>query len=184
MAPPVRPARSASLWPSAPFVLLFLFFIVAMNGWLLTSERVGKQYLRSALADIKSQLASKVHLPAGTTIEYGGLYQEQQSSFRELLVALGLAIALVFLVLVVEFRSFAHPAAIVAGAVLALSGSLAALLITRNRSGAPPTAAFLARSPQDFERLVAPVEISAFPPETFFTVGDGHVSDGLFAGPG
>jgi CzcA family heavy metal efflux pump len=86
--------------------------------------------LGSAIAEIKSRLASEIHLPAGTTIEYGGLYQEQQSSFRELLFALGMAIALVFLVLVVEFRSFAHPAAIVAGAVLALSGSLAALLIT------------------------------------------------------
>jgi multidrug efflux pump subunit AcrB len=64
------------------------------------------------------------------TIEYGGLYQEQQASFRELLVALALAVALVFLVLVIEFRSFAHPAAIVCGAVLALSGSLGALLLT------------------------------------------------------
>jgi len=95
------------------------------------TARLEGRDLGSAIADIKSQLASKVHLPAGTTIEFGGLYQEQQASFRELLVALGLAIALVFLVLVVEFRSFAHPAAIVAGAVLALSGSLAALLITR-----------------------------------------------------
>jgi CzcA family heavy metal efflux pump len=86
--------------------------------------------LGSAITEIKSRLGSEIHLPAGTTIEYGGLYQEQQSSFRELLAALGMAIALVFLVLVVEFRSFAHPAAIVAGAVLALSGSLAALLIT------------------------------------------------------
>jgi CzcA family heavy metal efflux pump len=86
--------------------------------------------LGSAITEIKSRLASEIHLPAGTTIEYGGLYQEQQSSFHELLMALGMAIALVFLVLVVEFRSFAHPAAIVAGAVLALSGSLAALLIT------------------------------------------------------
>jgi len=94
------------------------------------TARLEGRDLGSAIADIKSQLASKVHLPAGTTIEFGGLYQEQQASFRELLVALGLAIALVFLVLVVEFHSFAHPAAIVAGAVLALSGSLAALLIT------------------------------------------------------
>jgi len=57
-------------------------------------------------------------------------HQEQQASFRELLVALALAVALVFLVLVVEFRSFAHPAAIVCGAVLALFGSLGALLVT------------------------------------------------------
>src|SRR5438067_9217807 len=39
------------------------------------------------------------------------------------------------------------------------------------------------RSFRSKAELVAPVEISAFPPETFFTVGDGHVSDGLLAGP-
>jgi CzcA family heavy metal efflux pump len=94
------------------------------------TARLEGRDLGSAIKDIQSRLATELHLPAGTTIEYGGLFQEQQSSFRELLIALGLAIALVFLVLVVEFRSFAHPAAIVSGAVLALSGSLAALLIT------------------------------------------------------
>lgn len=67
-----------------------------------------------------SSLASK--LPPGVSFE--------QASFRELLVALALAIALVFVVLVVEFRSFAHPAAIVCGAVLAIPGSLVALLLT------------------------------------------------------
>ena len=65
------------------------------------------------------------------TLEYGGLYQQQQSSFRELALTLALAVALVFLVLLVEFRSFAHPVAIVTGAVLALTGTLAALLISR-----------------------------------------------------
>ena len=97
---------------------------------LSVTARLEGRDLGSAIADIQSNLGKELHLPAGTTIEYGGLFQEQQSSFRELLIALGLAIALVFLVLVVEFRSFAHPAAIVSGAVLALSGSLAALLIT------------------------------------------------------
>ncbi|HXH94623.1 MAG TPA: efflux RND transporter permease subunit, partial [Thermoanaerobaculia bacterium] len=97
---------------------------------LSVTARLEGRDLGSAIADIQSKLGRELHLPAGTTIEYGGLFQEQQSSFRELLIALGLAIALVFLVLVVEFRSFAHPAAIVSGAVLALSGSLAALLIT------------------------------------------------------
>src|SRR5690349_20889224 len=65
------------------------------------------------------------------SLEYGGLYEEQQSSFRELAFTLFLAVALVFLVLLIEFRSFAHPVAIVTGAVLALSGTLFALLITR-----------------------------------------------------
>jgi CzcA family heavy metal efflux pump len=87
--------------------------------------------LGTAIASIKSQLASTVKLPAGMTVEYGGLYAEQQASFRELVIALVLAVVLVFLVLLVEFRSFAHPLAIVVGAVLALSGVLLALLVTR-----------------------------------------------------
>jgi multidrug efflux pump subunit AcrB len=45
-------------------------------------------------------------------------------------MALALAIVLVFITLLIEFRSFSHPVAIVTGAVLALSGVLAALLIT------------------------------------------------------
>jgi len=86
--------------------------------------------LGTAIKQVKAKLAKEVTLPPGMTIEYGGLYQEQQQSFRELTLALGLAITLVFLTLLIEFRSFIHPAAIVAGAVLALSGVLAALLIT------------------------------------------------------
>jgi CzcA family heavy metal efflux pump len=97
---------------------------------IAVTARLEGRDLGSAVRDIQTRLGRDVHLPAGMTIEYGGLYQEQQASFRELLVALALAVALVFLVLVIEFRSFAHPAAIVCGAVLALSGSLGALLIT------------------------------------------------------
>ncbi|HKO02415.1 MAG TPA: efflux RND transporter permease subunit, partial [Thermoanaerobaculia bacterium] len=86
--------------------------------------------LGTAISAIRTQLAKDVHLPAGMTLEFGGLYQEQQASFRELAVTLALAIALVFLVLLIEFRSFAHPVAIVTGAVLALTGALFALLVS------------------------------------------------------
>jgi multidrug efflux pump subunit AcrB len=86
--------------------------------------------LGSAIGTIQAKLAKEVKLPPGMTLEYGGLYREQQSSFREMTMALGLAIVLVFITLLVEFRSFAHPAAIVTGAILALSGVLVALLIT------------------------------------------------------
>jgi multidrug efflux pump subunit AcrB len=87
--------------------------------------------LGTAIQQIQAQLQRDVHLPAGMTLEYGGVYQQQQSSFRELATALALAVALVFLVLLIEFRSFAHPIAIVSGAVLALTGTLTALLITK-----------------------------------------------------
>ncbi|HEY0319898.1 MAG TPA: efflux RND transporter permease subunit [Pyrinomonadaceae bacterium] len=94
------------------------------------TARLSGSDLGTAINNIKTQLPKDVKLPPGMTFEFGGLYQEQQASFRELLMALVLAIALVFVVLLIEFRSFTHPIAIVAGAVLALSGVLAALFIT------------------------------------------------------
>jgi multidrug efflux pump subunit AcrB len=94
------------------------------------TARLSGSDLGTAINAIKAQLPKDVKFPPGMTYEFGGLYQEQQSSFRELMMALVLAIALVFVVLLIEFHSFAHPIAIVAGAVLALSGVLAALFIT------------------------------------------------------
>ena len=96
----------------------------------VTGRLEGKD-LGSGIDEIKSLLAKEVKLPPGMTIEYGGLYQEQQSSFRELAISLVLAIVLVFITLLIEFRSYAHPIAIVTGAVLALGGVLLALFITR-----------------------------------------------------
>ncbi|MDX6692685.1 MAG: hypothetical protein QOF02_288 [Blastocatellia bacterium] len=95
------------------------------------TARLSGSDLGSAIRAIQTKLAKDVKFPPGMTIEYGGLYSEQQSSFRELALALVLAIVLVFLVLLIEFRSFAHPIAIVAGAALALAGVLAALLLTK-----------------------------------------------------
>jgi CzcA family heavy metal efflux pump len=98
--------------------------MVAVTG------RLEGQDLGTGIRQIQNQLARDVKLPPGMTIEYGGLYQEQQSSFRELAMALVLAVLLVFITLLIEFRSYAHPIAIVTGAVLALSGVLLALFIT------------------------------------------------------
>ncbi len=95
------------------------------------TARITGSDLGTTITAIKAQLAKDVKLPAGMNVEYGGLYAEQQASFRELAISLALAIVLVFLVLLIEFRSFAHPVAIVTGAVLALTGVLLALFITK-----------------------------------------------------
>ena len=96
----------------------------------MTGRLEGKD-LGTAISEIKNLLPGEVKLPPGMTVEFGGLYQEQQSSFRELMISLVLAVVLVFITLLIEFRSFAHPIAIVTGAVLALGGVLLALLVTR-----------------------------------------------------
>ena len=71
-----------------------------------------------------------LHLPASIRVVYGGTYQEQQKSFRDLAMVLALAIVLVFIVLLFEFRSFSAPVAILASALLSTSGVVLALLVT------------------------------------------------------
>jgi multidrug efflux pump subunit AcrB len=70
-------------------------------------------------------------LPSSIRVEYGGTYKAQQESFRDLVVVLMLAIVLIFLVLLFEFRSFTAPIAILSSAVLSTSGVFLALLVTR-----------------------------------------------------
>jgi multidrug efflux pump subunit AcrB len=85
--------------------------------------------LGSGIAEIKQVLAGDKTIPPAV-IEFGGLFQQQQESFRNLLVVLFLGIALVFTVLLLEFRSFREPIAIVFGSVLALTGTVGALALT------------------------------------------------------
>ena len=94
------------------------------------TARLEGRDLGSAMKEIEGLLAHDPALPPGS-IEFGGLYQQQKESFRNLLIVLGMAVVLVFTVLLGEFRSFREPLAIVFGAVLALFGSVAALWITR-----------------------------------------------------
>jgi CzcA family heavy metal efflux pump len=85
--------------------------------------------LGSGIAEIKKVLAADATLPPGI-VEFGGLFHQQEESFRHLLVVLVLGIALVFTVLIIEFRGFFEPVAIVFGSVLALFGTIAALWLT------------------------------------------------------
>jgi CzcA family heavy metal efflux pump len=96
---------------------------------IAVTARLEGRDLGSAMAEIRSQLGADASLPA-SAIEFGGLYQQQQESFRNLLVVLAMAVLLVFTVLLLEFGSFQEPIAIVFGAVLALFGTIAALWLT------------------------------------------------------
>jgi len=86
--------------------------------------------LGSGIAAVQKAV-NDLHLPSSIRVEYGGTYQEQQKSFRDLLKVLVLALLLLFIVLLFEFRTFSAPAAILASALLSTFGALFALLITR-----------------------------------------------------
>jgi multidrug efflux pump subunit AcrB len=98
--------------------------LVVVTGRLEGSD------LGSGMAKVRETVAG-LHLPAMVRVEYGGTYEEQQKSFHDLLRVLLLALALVFGVLLTEFRNFSAPIAIMTSSVLSISGVILALLATR-----------------------------------------------------
>jgi multidrug efflux pump subunit AcrB len=86
--------------------------------------------LGSAMDGVQKAVGA-LSIPASVRVEYGGTYREEQKSFHDFLFVLTLAIVLVFIVLLFEFRTFAAPLAILASALLSTSGVFIALLVTR-----------------------------------------------------
>lgn len=97
--------------------------LVVVTGRLEGSD------LGTAMVKVR-QTVDGLHLPSNVRIEYGGTYQEQQKSFHDLLRVLMLALALVFGVLLAEFRNFSAPIAILTSSILSISGVVIALLVT------------------------------------------------------
>jgi len=71
-----------------------------------------------------------MHLPSSIRIQYGGLYEEDRKSSRDLMMVLLLALLLLFAVLLFEFRTFSAPTAILTSALLSTFGGFLALLLT------------------------------------------------------
>jgi len=69
-------------------------------------------------------------LPLGVTAVLGGQQEEMARSLRSLLLAMGLAIFLVYLVMASQFESFLHPFVIVFTLPLGAIGVIAALALT------------------------------------------------------
>ena len=96
---------------------------------ITVSGRLEGSDLGTAMVKVQ-QTVNGLHLPASIRVEYGGTYQEQQKSFADLVRVLLLALALVFGVLLADFRNFSAPIAILTSSVLSISGVVLALLIT------------------------------------------------------
>src|SRR6266576_1320497 len=86
--------------------------------------------LGSGITAVKKAV-DDLHLPPSVRVEYGGTYAEQMKSFGDLLMVLMLALVLLFVVLLFEFRTFSAPTAILGSALLSTFGGLLALLVTR-----------------------------------------------------
>jgi len=87
--------------------------------------------LSEVIGDIDAKLAPiQAALLPGYRIIQGGQTEEQQEVFNRILTALGVAVLLMYLVLVVQFGSFLDPLAIMLSLPLSLIGVVGALMLT------------------------------------------------------
>jgi len=93
------------------------------------TARIEGTDLGTAMARIKHRLRD-FSLPPGVTLEYGGLYAEQQKAFHQLALVLVAATVAMFLVLVWEFAAIRPALAVLIGALSCLAGSFIGLDLT------------------------------------------------------
>ncbi|MEO5584461.1 MAG: efflux RND transporter permease subunit [Flavobacteriales bacterium] len=94
------------------------------------TARLNGRDLGSVMKDIQADIGKNVALPQGYHITYGGAFQAQQQSFRELLMILGAASMLVFIVLLFLFRDLRVALVMLALALFGVCGCILALYIT------------------------------------------------------
>ena len=100
-----------------------------LRSMALISGHLEDRDLGSAVSEIRDGLA-KLKLPVGYSYEIGGQYESQQQSFRELLIVFGVAIVLVFTILVIQFQAWLPAVLILLAAPLSLGGALLLLRLT------------------------------------------------------
>ena len=87
--------------------------------------------LGDVMNDINAQL-KKVKLPASVSVSQGGQTKDQTEVFTNIFLALGVAVLLMYLILVVQFGSFLDPLAILVSLPLSLIGVMMALAVSGN----------------------------------------------------
>jgi multidrug efflux pump subunit AcrB len=93
--------------------------------------------LGALTATIQSRLDSITDLPPGVTATLGGASENQQEAFTQLGLAMLVAIALVFMIMVGTFRSLVQPLILMVSIPFAATGAVAGLLITDTPLGVP-----------------------------------------------
>lgn len=84
-----------------------------------------------------------MNLPAGVEVSIGGVYEQMTEGFNQMFIAIGAAILIAYLVLVVTFRSFRNPFIIMFSLPVASIGALFGLLVTGNPLGISAMMGFL-----------------------------------------
>lgn len=96
------------------------------------------------VAEAQSAIASKVQLPAGYFLTWGGQFENQQRAMKRLAIIVPITIALIYLLLFSSFGSLKQASLIILNVPFALIGGILGLLISRQYLSVPASVGFIA----------------------------------------
>ena len=96
---------------------------------IVVTANVRGRDLGSFVAEAQRQSPSKVKLPAGYWIGWGGQFEQLVSATKRLTIVVPVALLLIFLLLFMSLGSVADALLVFSGVPLALTGGVAALLL-------------------------------------------------------
>jgi multidrug efflux pump subunit AcrB len=96
---------------------------------IAVTSRISGTNLGDVISQVKRILA-KVPLPPGYSYEIGGQYESQQNAFRQLLLVLFIAVMLIFILLVLQFREYGAALIVLSAAPVSLVGAFLMLYVT------------------------------------------------------
>ena len=85
--------------------------------------------LASFVKDVQNNIRSKVDVPAGYWVDYGGTFEQLISAKQRLMIVVPMSLLLIFGLLFMAFNSLRAAALVFSGVPLALTGGIAALII-------------------------------------------------------
>src|SRR5690606_11336427 len=87
----------------------------------ISANRESSLPLGEAVARIREALAD-ISLPQGFSIYFGGEYEEQQRAQRDFLLAVLMAVALIYMVMAAQFERFLDPLIVICSVPVAIVG--------------------------------------------------------------
>ena len=110
---------------------------------LVISANVSERDLRSVVEDVQQTISSKIMLPEGYYVEYGGQFESAQKASQTLFITSVIALLVIFLLLIGEFRRASLSAIIMVSLPLALIGGVLAVTATSGVISIPSIIGFI-----------------------------------------
>lgn len=110
---------------------------------IVISSNLEGSDLRGGVEKLKKEIEEKISLPEGYSIAFGGQFESAESASRTLLLASLGAIAVIFMLLYMEFKSVSQSLVILLNMPLAMIGGVLILWITGSEVNIPAIIGFI-----------------------------------------